>query len=313
MATQQSIHQSGSSRGNVMTGDLPEDFLRLSPGMNQAPHPAGTGQMVPIQPVTYYQPTGYMQPFQQRHMGRLSVTVQQAKLAKNYGLTRMDPYCRITVGNHVFESPTAHNGSTNPRWNKLLSIPIQEGVNNVYVEIFDERAFSMDERIAWGLIPIKDSVFSGETLEDWYSLSGKQGEDKEGMINLVFAYRKVPAPPPQAMVYPNMPIPNMPIPNMPIMMVPQPVVPGTQVLYPGGYGPGQPVPTGPPQQQPMQQQQQQPMQQQQQQQPRFSQQDITGLKDMFPSMEEGVIQSVLEACGGDVNAATTHLLSMTDS
>ena len=47
----------------------------------------------------------------------------------------------------------------------------------------------MDERIAWGLIAIKDSVFEGETLEDWYALTGKQGEDKEGMINLVFAYR----------------------------------------------------------------------------------------------------------------------------
>ena len=47
----------------------------------------------------------------------------------------------------------------------------------------------MDERIAWGLIPIKEEVFSGETVEDWYSLTGKQGEDKEGMINLVFAYR----------------------------------------------------------------------------------------------------------------------------
>lgn len=91
-------------------------------------------------------------------------------------------------------------------------------------------------------------------------------------------------------------------PNMPVMMVPQPVVPGTQVVYPGGYGPGQPVPTGQPQQQ-----------QQQQQQPRFSDQDVSGLKDMFPNMEEGVIRSVLEACGGDVNAATTHLLSMTDS
>ena len=47
----------------------------------------------------------------------------------------------------------------------------------------------MDERIAWGLIPISDSVLAGETFEDWYSLNGKQGDEKEGMINLVFAYR----------------------------------------------------------------------------------------------------------------------------
>lgn len=88
-------------------------------------------------------------------------------------------------------------------------------------------------------------------------------------------------------------------PNMPVMMVPQPVVPGTQVVYPGGYGPGQPVPTGQPPQQP----QQRPI----------NEQDIAGLKDMFPNMEEGVIRSVLEASGGSVDAATTHLLSMTDS
>ena len=66
-----------SSRRNVMTGDLPEDFLRLSPAMNQAPQSTGRGQMVPVQPVTYYQPTGLMQPYQQLPMGRLSVTVQQ--------------------------------------------------------------------------------------------------------------------------------------------------------------------------------------------------------------------------------------------
>jgi len=60
-----------------MTGDLPEDFLRLSPATNQAAYPSGRGEMVPVQPVTYYQPTGFMQPYQQQPMGRLSVTVSQ--------------------------------------------------------------------------------------------------------------------------------------------------------------------------------------------------------------------------------------------
>ena len=60
-----------------MTGDLPEDFLRLSPAMNQAPQPTGRGPMVPVQPVTYYQPTGLMPPYQQLPKGRLSVTIQQ--------------------------------------------------------------------------------------------------------------------------------------------------------------------------------------------------------------------------------------------
>ena len=87
-------------------------------------------------------------------------------------------------------------------------------------------------------------------------------------------------------------------PNMPVMMVPQPVVPGAQVVYPGSYGPCQPVPIA----QPPPQQQRRP-----------NQHDIAGLKDMFPNMDESVIRSVLEASGGDVNAATTHLLSMTDS
>jgi len=46
----------------------------------------------------------------------------------------------------------------------------------------------MDELIAWAHIPISQAVLSGETHEDWFPLSGKQGEGLEGMINLVLSY-----------------------------------------------------------------------------------------------------------------------------
>ena len=46
----------------------------------------------------------------------------------------------------------------------------------------------MDELIAWAHIPIPQPVLSGETHEDWFPLSGKQGEGMEGMINLVLSY-----------------------------------------------------------------------------------------------------------------------------
>ena len=65
---------------------------------------------------------------------------------------------------------------------------LPKGVDSIHIEIFDECAFSADEKIAWALFPIPNTVFAGETIENWIPLNGKQGDSKEGTICLFLSF-----------------------------------------------------------------------------------------------------------------------------
>ncbi|CAI4224245.1 unnamed protein product [Auanema sp. JU1783] len=123
--------------------------------------------------------------------GRLKVIIMDANLTKNYGLVRMDPYCKLRIGSNLFETQTSVSGGRNPTWNRTIYSYIPVGVDSVYIQIFDEKAFTDDQCIAWAHIVLPQAVFLGDTIEDYYVLSGQQGEGQEGMVHLLFSFTPV--------------------------------------------------------------------------------------------------------------------------
>ncbi|VDI81721.1 toll-interacting protein B-like isoform X1 [Mytilus galloprovincialis] len=273
---------SATRRNQVMVGELPEDFLRVPVDVAQAQVMADER----VARLVQAQQQGGFVAIPANTVGRLTITVAQAKLNKNYGLTKMDPYVRMRIGHSVFETPTDYNGAKTPRWNRNVNVYLPHGVDSMYLEIFDERQLTMDERIAWAYITIPQSTFNGDTADDWFPLSGKQGDEKEGMINLVMTMTKVEQPP---VVYPQQSVQ---------------VIPSS---YPPQLGPGY-APQLVYQQMPCQPQQLQ--QQQQPQRPLFTDEDLTQIKELFPNMEEEVIKSVLEANRGNKESTINALLQM---
>ncbi|CAG9855236.1 unnamed protein product [Phyllotreta striolata] len=258
-------------RNRVLLGPLPDDFLRVNTSVQEQQEAADRQTALALQ--QHYAGSSY--PYVLNPAGRLSITVVQAKLAKNYGMTRMDPYCRIRVGHSIYETPTDPNGSKNPRWNKVVYCYLPSGINSLTVEIFDERSFTMDELIAWAQISVPQQVLSGETHEDWYPLNGKQGEGVEGMINLVLTYNHTNP------VYPV---------NQPVMVVPR-----------TGGGPVKPMAVYPASEAAINQEP-----------PVINEAELKQIEEMFPNIEKDVIKTVFEANRANKESTINSLLQMAD-
>ncbi|KAB7502469.1 hypothetical protein Anas_09249 [Armadillidium nasatum] len=252
-------------RTTVLVGDLPDDFLRV-PIL-----PASSQEEQDRAAAIHLQNQIIAQSRQPQVSGRYEISVVNAVLNKNYGLSRMDPYVRLRIGHHVYETHTAPNGAKNPHWNKTFPIyNLPRGVETLHIEVFDERTLTEDELIAWTHIPIPEGVANGEVIDEWYKLSGKLGEGLEGVIHIVMSY---------AVGYAN--------PAPPVMMLP-----GYTSTYPQV-----PIYTLPPQNFAVQTNYPTPPQ-------------GTRINEMFPNMEAEAIKSVLEASNGNKEAAINSLLQM---
>lgn len=228
-------------------------------------------------------------------VGRLSVTFVQAKLVKNYGMTRMDPYARLRVGHYTYETQTDPNGGKMPMWNRVIHCQLPAGVNKITIEIFDECNFTVDERIAWTEIGLPEQVLRGETHEDWYPLSGRQGEGVEGMVKLVFSFSNIAPSASGAYLYQQVqPVVMVPGRPLPVFIAPthqQQQQPGQiPPVSPGAINPQQitnaaPIP--------------------------LNEEDLKQINEMFPNLDKEVIKSVFVTNNGNKDITINSLLQMT--
>lgn len=165
----------------LLLKDMPDHFLRFSGSISpSSEHITSISNIDPEEAFYRFVPPNTR--------GRLIISVMEAKLTKSYSLIRMDPYCKIRVGNTTFQTPTHTNGGKNPKWDKTINAYLPNGVDSFFLQIYDEKQFTKDECIAWVHIILKEEIFHGEKFDEWYSLSGAQGEGREGIINLQISF-----------------------------------------------------------------------------------------------------------------------------
>ncbi|TGZ66597.1 hypothetical protein CRM22_005237 [Opisthorchis felineus] len=188
----------------------------------------------------------------------LELVINEARLVKNYGLTAMNPYCRVRLGDARYETQTAMSSSKHPVWNEVCRLPLRSDTHLLSIVLMNEGLVLSDSKIAWATIPLPQAILEGECVDMWYELSGKQGEDLEGTIHLAMRIRTVLRLDPSYRVN-------------------------------AACAQGQQQPTRP-----------------------ITAEDIQAIKEVFPSIQDDTIQTLLESHDGNRDEVTSELLRMTN-
>ena len=51
-----------------------------------------------------------------------------------------------------------------------------------------QRYLALDDRVAWAYFEFTEELLSGETIEEWITLNGKQGDGQEGTMNVILSF-----------------------------------------------------------------------------------------------------------------------------
>lgn len=173
---------------------LPKDFLRVVLDEKQISETTDEELARRLQygnhPQTQRRPTG-VRMMESTYKGRLQIDIVEAHLNKNYGFVKMDPYVKMTISNKVYETPTDYSGAKSPKWDKTIMCYIENNVDQIKFEVFDEKSFTDDEMIAVVKFPIPAILYTQGFIDEWLPLSGKLGEQKEGSINIRIVFTPI--------------------------------------------------------------------------------------------------------------------------
>jgi len=117
--------------------------------------------------------------------GKLQLQVVEAKELKDKDFFgKMDPYCKVILGNNHHKTPVHHKGGRNPSWNADFSLAIASNMHTMplILEVYDSDTLS-DDRIGEATVPV--SLLTGtQFTDDWYELLTRHNQPC-GKIHLI--------------------------------------------------------------------------------------------------------------------------------